>query len=153
MSRFIKASQVIWHCQYHLVWVPKYRFRILKGPVAREVPQCVMLFCQRLDVQVVELNVQQDHVHLLVKIPPKLSVWELVGVLKGRIAIRICNLFAYLKRKPFWGNHFWSKGYCVDTVGLNAEMIKKCVKYQERQEQHQRELELGRASEPSQKGR
>lgn len=153
MSRFIKASHVIWHCQYHLVWVPKYRFRILKGPVAREVHQCVMLFCQRLDVQVVELNVQQDHVHLLVKIPPKVSVSELVGVLKGRIAIRIFNQFAYLKRKPFWGNHFWSKGYCVDTVGLNSEMIQKYVKYQERQEQYQQELGLGRISEPSQKGR
>ena len=152
MSWFEGASHVIWHCQYHIVWVPKYRFRILKGPVAREAHQCVSLFCQRLDCQVVELNVQVDHVHLLVKVPPKVSISELVGVLKGRIAIRIFTAFPYLKRKPYWGNHFWAKGYCVDTVGLNADMIQKYVRYQEKHEQHKQGLEFNRG-EPSQKGR
>ncbi|QGX41115.1 IS200/IS605 family transposase [Permianibacter aggregans] len=153
MSRFIRASHVIWHCQYHIAWTPKYRFRILKGPIAKEIHQCVMLFCLRLGCQVVELNVQVDHVHLLVKIPPKTSVSELMGVLKGRTAIRIFSEFPYLRKKPYWGNHFWAKGYCADTVGLNAEMIQKYVKYQEKQEQHQQQLEFARNSEPSQKGR
>lgn len=76
----------------------------------------------------------KNYRHILVKIPPKVSVSELVGTLKGRSAIRIFNKFRNLKEKPHWGNHFWAKGYCVDTVGLNAEMIQKYVKYQEEKE-------------------
>ncbi len=144
MSRFNKASHVLWHCQYHLVWVPKYRFRILKSQVGREVYRSVMTFCGQLKCEVVELNVQVDHVHLLVKVPPKLSISELMGILKGRTAIRLFNKFPYLRKKPFWGNHFWAKGYCVDTVGLDAEMVQRYVKYQEKQEYNQQQLELNR---------
>ena len=76
MSRFQRASHVIWHCQYHLVWVPKYRFRMLQGPIGREVQRCVMTFCQQLGCAIVEMNVQVDHVHLLVKVPPRMSISE-----------------------------------------------------------------------------
>lgn len=83
MSRFARASHVIfWHCQYHVVWVPKYRYRLLQGPVGNEVYKCVMVFCQQLGCEVVELNIQADHVHLLVKVPPKMSISGLMGVLK-----------------------------------------------------------------------
>lgn len=142
MSRFTRSSHVLWHCQYHLIWTPRYRFRILTGPVGKEVYRCIMVFCHQLNVEVIELNVQPDHVHLLVKIPPKLSVAELMGVLKGRTAIRPFNQFPYLRKRPFWGNHFWAKGYCVDTVGVNAEMVRKYVKYQQKQELHQQQMEL-----------
>lgn len=142
MSRFSRASHVLWHCQYHLVWVPKYRLRILTGVVGREVHRSVMTFCQQLGCEVVELNVQADHVHLLVKVPPKLAISGLMGTLKGRTAIRLLNVFRNLRKRPYWGNHFWGKGYCVDTVGLNAEMIQKYVKYQETQERRQELLQL-----------
>ena len=142
MSRFSRASHVLWHCQYHLVWVPKYRFRILTGVVGREVHRSVMTFCQQLGCEVVELNVQADHVHLLVKVPPKLAISGLMGTLKGRTAIRLFNVFPNLRKRPYWGSHFWGKGYCVDTVGLNAEMIQKYVKYQETQERRQELLQL-----------
>ena len=144
MSRFQRASHVLWHCQYHLVWVPKYRFRVLKGAVGKEVYKCVMVFCKQLGCEVVELNVQVDHVHLLVNVPPKLAISELMGVLKGRTAIRLFNVFPYMRKKPFWGNHFWAKGYCVDTVGLNHEMIRKYVKWQEKEEQKQEEFRFGK---------
>ena len=142
MSRFKRASHVLWHCQYHVVWVPKYRFRMLSGPIGREVHRCLMTFSQQLGCEVVELNVQIDHVHLLVKVPPKLSISELMGVLKGRTAIRLFTVFPQMRKKPYWGNHFWAKGYCVDTVGLDSEMIKKYVKFQEKEEAHQQELQL-----------
>jgi putative transposase len=64
-------------------------------------------------------------------VPPKVSISDLMGILKGRTAIRVFNKFKHLKNKPYWGNHFWSKGYCVDTVGLDAEMVKRYVKFQE----------------------
>ena len=74
MSRFKKLSQTIWHCQYHIVWVPKYRFRVLKGEIAREVETCIRTFSEQKTCEIIELNVQVDHVHPLVFIPPKVSV-------------------------------------------------------------------------------
>ena len=135
MSRFRKLSHAIWHCQYHIVWTPKYRFRILSGPVAEEVARCIRAFSEQLKCEVVELNVQIDHVHLLIMIPPKISVSDYVGTVKGRTAIRVFNRFQHLRRKPYWGNHFWIKGYCADTVGLDAEKIRAYVKYQQKREQ------------------
>ena len=143
MSRFEKLTHVLWHCQYHIVWVPKYRYRVLKGEIAREVHNCITVYSSRLNCQVVELNVQVDHVHLLVKVPPKISISQLVGVVKGKTALRVFTRFTYLRTKLYWSNHFWAKGYCVDTVGLNADMIRKYVKYQEKQEQKQIQMNLG----------
>lgn len=139
MGRFRKLSHTIWYCQYHIVWTPKYRYRVLSGPVAVEAEQCVRAFCQQQNCELVEINVQIDHVHLLAMVPPKISLSDFVGTVKGRTAIRIFNKFKHLKTKPYWGNHFWSRGYCVDTVGLDADKIRKYVKYQEDQERrHER---------------
>ena len=134
MSRFKSLAHSIWHCHYHIVWVPKYRFRILRGEVKREVEKMVRMISKQLSCIVEELNVQDDHVHLLVMIPPKLSISKYVGKVKGRTAIRVFNEFPELKVKPYWGNHFWAKGYCVDTVGLDLEKIRKYVKYQEKRD-------------------
>ncbi len=74
MSRFKMLSHVIWHCQYHIIWTPKYRFRVMDGPVAQEVYSCIRLFAGQLECEVQELNVQKDHVHLLAMVPPKVSI-------------------------------------------------------------------------------
>ena len=134
MSRFRKLSQTIWHCQYHIVWVPKYRFRVLRGPIAEEVTTCIRIFSEQVGCEIIEMNIQVDHVHLLVMVPPKVSISGFVGTIKGRTAIRVLNKFRKLKEKPYWGNHLWARGYCVDTVGLDSEMIRKYVKYQEGKE-------------------
>jgi len=84
-----------------------------------------------------ELNVQVDHVHLIIKIPPKHSVSKILGILKGKSAIRILNKHKSLKVRTYWGNHFWARGYCVDTVGLDEQMIRKYVKYQEDRERRE----------------
>ncbi len=130
MSRFRKLSQTLWYCQYHLVFVPKYRCKILEGEIASLVENCIRAFSEQKEVEVIELSVQIDHVHLLAMIPPKISVSDYVGIVKGRTAIRIFNQFKKLKQKTYWGNHFWTRGYCVDTVGLDEEMICKHIKYQ-----------------------
>ena len=134
MSRFRKLSHTLWHCQYHLVWVPKYRFRVLSDRIKSEVETCVRTFSDQQKVEVVELNVQLDHVHLIAMVPPKVSISNFMGTVKGRTAIRVLNKHRSLKKKPYWGNHFWADGYCVDSVGLNEEMIRKYVKYQEAKE-------------------
>ena len=142
MSRFRRLSHAIWHCQYHLVWVPKYRYRILKGEVKREVSTCIQVFSGQKGCDVVELNVQPDHVHLIVMIPPKVSISDYMGMIKGRTAIRVFKQFPYLRQRPYWGNHFWAPGYCVDTVGLDAEMILKYVQYQERREKREEQTKF-----------
>jgi len=142
MSRFRKLSHTLWHCQYHIVWVPKYRFRILTGKVATEVERCIRAFSEQKKCEVVELNVQVDHIHLLVMVPPKISVSDFVGILKGRTAIRVFNKFMELKNRPYWGNHFWARGYCVDTVGLDEEKIRAYVKYQEKREREAEQKDL-----------
>ena len=142
MSRFRKLSHVIWHCQYHLVWVPKYRYRVLEGDVGHEVHHCMQVFAGHKGCEVIELNVQEDHIHLIIMVPPKVSISELLGTLKGRTAIRVFKKFPHLKNKPYWGNHFWAPGYCVDTIGLDAQMIKKYVKFQEHNERRAEQLKL-----------
>ncbi|MFP4531474.1 MAG: IS200/IS605 family transposase [Desulfobacterales bacterium] len=134
MSRFKKLSHTLWHCKYHIVWVPKYRLRILQGDVAKEVEGCIRAFSEHQKADVLELNVCFDHVHMLVMVPPKVSVSNFVGTIKGRTAIRVFNKFRKLKHKPYWGNHFWARGYCVDTVGLDEDKIRKYIKYQEKKE-------------------
>ncbi len=89
MSRFSKLSHVIWHCQYHIVWVPKYRYRVLKDRVAFELSKSIRVYSERLGCELVELNVQIDHVHLLVKVPPKVSTSTLLGTLKGKTALQL----------------------------------------------------------------
>ena len=97
MSRFKKLTQTIWHCQYHIVWTPKYRFRIISGPIAIEVENCIRAFSEQLNCEIIELSVRMDHAHVLVMIPPKVAVSKYVGVIKGRAAIRVLNRFRRLK--------------------------------------------------------
>ncbi len=126
------------HCVMALstsyLWTPKYRLRILTGQVANEVNRCIRSFSEQKGCEVIELSIQIDHVHLIVMVPPKISISDFVGIVKGRIAIRVLNKFKNLKQKLYWCNHFWSRGYCVDTVGLDAEKILKYVKNQEKKE-------------------
>ena len=124
----------MWHCQYHILWTPKYRLRILSCQVANEVSKCIIVFSDQKGSEVIELSIQIDHVHLKVLVPPKILISDFVGIIKGRTATRVLNKFRHLKQKLYWGNHFWSRGYCVNTVGLDFEKIRKYVKYQEKKE-------------------
>jgi putative transposase len=114
--------------------LPQYRFRVLQGNVAREVENCILSFSEQLSFEVIELNVQIDHVHLVAMVPTKVSISGYVGTVKGRTAIRVFNRFRKLKEKPYWDNHFWARGYCVDTIGMDSEMVIKYVRYQEQKE-------------------
>ena len=102
VSRFRRLSHTIWHCQYHIVWVPKYRFRILAGAVGQSVQAGIQAICGFAGCEVVELNVQQDHVHLLVMVPPKVSISDLMGRVKGQTAMRVFRQFRELRKKPYW---------------------------------------------------
>jgi putative transposase len=100
MSRFRKLSQTIWHCQYHIVWLPKYRFRVLKGSIAEEVVTCIRIFSEQLGCEIIEMNIQVDHVHLLVMVPPKVSVSGLQGQSKGERRSGSLINFASSRKSP-----------------------------------------------------
>jgi putative transposase len=134
---FKKLSHTLYQCKYHIVFCPKYRYRVLTGDVGAYVTQEVYRLCaQKNGVEVLEANVQADHVHLVVSIPPKYSVSQMLGFLKGKLALRVLSHFPPL-RKRYWGNHLWSRGYCVSTVGLDEDKIRKYVQWQEAQERYQ----------------
>ena len=137
MSKYKKLSHVVYKCDYHIVWVPKYRFRILKGGVKGLMEKDIRLLCEWKSCEVEELNVQEDHVHLMVSIAPKVSVSELMGTIKGKLAIKLFKSYPGLKKKPYWGNHFWARGYFVSTIGLNEDVIRRYVKYQEDEERRE----------------
>jgi putative transposase len=116
------------------VFCPKYRYRILKDEVAEDVrQQSYQLVQQQEGVEVLELNIQEDHVHLVLWIPPKYAVSEIMGFLKGKLAIRVFERFPQLGRR-YWGRHLWARGYCVSTVGVDEEMIRQYVRWQEQQD-------------------
>lgn len=103
MSRFRKLTHAIWHCQYHIVWVPKYRYRVLEGDLAEEVSVCLQIFSEQSHCEVVEMNIQKDHVHLIIMVPPKVSISELMGRLKGRTAIRVLSRLKNYERSGIGG--------------------------------------------------
>ncbi len=145
MSNFKKLSHVIYRCTYHIVWTPKYRYRILDGLVKELLLKDIPMLLDWKSCELIEISIQTDHIHLIVSIPPKMSLSQLMGVLKGKTAIKIFKSYPQLKTKPYWGNHFWSRGYSADTIGLDEDKIKKYVKYQEEQErlEEQQRLNFG----------
>ena len=133
MSKYEKLSHAIYKCEYHIVWVPKYRLRILKGLIKELVERDIRSLSEWKVCEAQELNVQEDHIHLLVSVPPKVSISKLMGMLKGKIAIKLYKSYPKLKQKPYWGNHFWASGYFVSIARLDEEMMRKYVKHQEKE--------------------
>ena len=145
MIRFKKLSHVIYRCTYHIVWTPKYRYRVLEGLVKELLSNDIPMLLEWKECELIEMNIQKDHIHLIVSVPPKISISTLMGTLKGKTAINLLKSYPQLKTKPYWGNHFWSKGYCVDTIGLDEDKIRKYEEYQEDQVrlEEQQRLDFG----------
>lgn len=100
------------------------------------------MLCQWKGADVLELSIQPDHVHMVMSVPPRISISELMGTIKGKTAIKIFKSYHALKKKTYWGNHFWSRGYCSSTIGLDEEKIRKYVQYQEREERQEESQQL-----------
>jgi putative transposase len=139
MSKYRKLSHVVYKCDYHIVWVPKYRFRILTGEIKALLEEDIKMLCEWKNCEIQEMSVQVDHIHIVVSIPPKVSVSDLMGILKGKLAIKLFKSYPKMKQKPYWGNHFWARGYFVSTVGIDEDMIRRYVKYQENEEKIEEE--------------
>ncbi|CAM3150258.1 IS200/IS605 family transposase [Lactiplantibacillus plajomi] len=136
-----------WLCKYHIVFTPKYRRKIIYNQYRRDLQDDIRLLCQYKGVKILEGHMMPDHVHLLVSIPPKLSVASFMGYLKGKSALMMFDQHANLKYK-FGNRHFWSVGYYVSTVGLNEATIKKYIRDQEKHDQAQDRLSVREYEDP-----
>ena len=142
MREWQSQSHVKWYCKYHVVFAPKYRKRVIFGELRRSIGGIVRQLCQQEGVELVEGHAMADHVHLCLSIPPKFSVANTIGFLKGKSAIRIHREFLGRERN-YTGFHFWARGYCVSTVGLDEQVIREYIRNQEAEEKRQEQLPLG----------
>lgn len=118
-----------WNCKYHIVFAPKYRRQIIYGRLKNEIGKILRILCERKGVEIIEAQACPDHIHMLVSIPPKYSVSEFMGYLKGKSSLMIFDQFANMKYR--YGNRqFWCRGYYVDTVGRNKKQIQEYIKNQ-----------------------
>ena len=141
MRDWRSQSHVRWYCKYHVVFVPKYRRRAIYGSLRKQVGGILRGLCEQQGVELVEGHAMADHIHLCLSIPPKYSVANTVGFLKGKSAVRIHREFLGRKRN-FTGLHFWARGYCVSTIGLDEQMIRRYIRAQEAEEKRQEQLRL-----------
>ena len=122
-------SHTTWNCKYHIIFAPKYRRQVIYGKIKGDIGQILRKLCEFKGVEIIEANACKDHIHMLVSIPPKISISSFMGYLKGKSSLMIFDKHANLKYK--YGNrHFWCRGYYVDTVGRNKERIAKYIREQ-----------------------
>ena len=126
MKYFKRLAHAV--CKYHIVWCPKFRFKVLKGDVGKSVRDIIKELCEWKKIKILEGNVQKDHIHPVLLFPPKYSISEVVGFLKGRSAIKIFDKYVGMKKR-YRERHFWAKGYCVSTVGLDEEQTRQYMKW------------------------
>jgi len=137
MGKYRKLTHTVYKCEYHIAWTPKYRYRVLEGEISSTLQRDMYGLSSHKDVLIEELNIQKDHVHILCSVPPKVSISNYMGYLKGKTAIKILRSYPKLRKRTYWGNHFWSRGYFVNTVGLDEDLIRRYIKYQEKNERDQ----------------
>ena len=136
-----------WNCKYHIVFAPKYRRKIIYGQIKSDIGQILRKLCEIKKVEIIEAEACPDHIHMLVSIPPSISVGQFMGYLKGKSSLMIFDRHANLKYK--YGNrHFWCRGYYVDTVGKNEKAIAEYVREQLQTDIMQDQLSLKEYYDP-----
>ena len=147
MNNNNSLSHTSWNCKYHIVFAPKFRRKVAYGKLREDIRDILSMLCKRKGVNIIEGEVCPDHIHLLVEIPPKMSVSYFVGNLKGKSTLMIFERHANLKYK--YGNrNFWAKGYFVSTVGLNTETVKEYIKNQEKEDMMEDNLSTKEYKDP-----
>ena len=141
MREWQSQADVKHYCKYHVVFVPKYRKKPIDGTLRKDIGGILQELCHHHGVELIEGYAMKDHIHMLLMIRPKFSVANTIGFLKGKAAIRIFRDYMQMKRH-FTGRHFWARGYCVSTVGLDEKMNPDYIKNQEQEEKRQEQLRL-----------
>ena len=138
MHDFESLAHVRWDCKYHVVFIPKYRRKVMYGKLRAGIGRILRDLCEQKGVELLEGHARPDHVHLCLRIPPKYSVSYTIGFLKGKSAVRVHR--ELLNERRMAGLHFWAAGYWVSTVGLDEEVVRKYIREQEDRDDKQSKL-------------
>jgi putative transposase len=129
MENIQSLRHTVWDCKYHVIWIPKYRRRVLYGQLRKELAPVIKELARQKESEVLEGELVVDHVHMLISIPPKYAVAQVIGFIKGKSAIHVARVFG--RRRNFMGQSFWARGYCASTTGLDEEAIREYIRTQE----------------------
>lgn len=147
MDDDLSLSHTRWNCKYHIVFIPKYRRKEIYGKIRTDIGQIIRQLCAYKDVEIIEAHAMPDHIHMLVRIPPKIAVSNFMGYLKGKSSLMIFERHANLKYK--YGNrNFWAKGFFVSTVGLDAKKVQEYIRDQEKEDMIQDNLSSKEYKDP-----
>jgi putative transposase len=142
MKEYQSLSHTRWDCKYHVVFIPKCRKKAIYGALRKHLGEIFRELAQQRECDVVEGHLMQDHVHMCLSVPPKYSVSNIVGFIKGKSAISIARQFGGRQRN-FTGEVFWARGYFVSTVGLDEEMVRAYIRHQEKEDDRYDQMKLG----------
>jgi putative transposase len=134
MTEYDSLNHTKWECKYHIVFIPKYRRKVLYGKIRNDLKEVLHDLAQQRECKILKGHLCLDHVHMLIQIPPKYSVSQVVGYLKGKSAIRMARDFMG-RYKSFKGYNFWARGYFVSTIGLDEDAIREYIQHQELNDQ------------------
>ena len=134
-------SHTMWECKYHIVWISKYRKKTIFGDLRKHLGEMFRELARQKESKILEGHLMSDHVHILLSIPPKYSVSQVVGFIKGKSAIQIARNFQG-RKKNFVGQHFWARGYYVSTVGKDEDAVREYIQNQENEDQRLDQLNL-----------
>jgi len=141
MSEYQSLNHSKWECKYHVVFIPKYRRKVIYGQIKQRLGDIFRRLALQKESEIEEGHLMSDHVHMMISIPPKYSVAQVIGFIKGKSAIHIAREFAG-RRKNFVGQSFWARGYFVSTVGRDEEMIREYIRHQEEEDKRSEQLSL-----------
>ena len=142
MREYQSSSHTKWDCKYHVVFIPKRRKKLIFGALRKHLGAIFRELAKQRECQILEGHLMADHVHICISIPPKYSVSNVVGYLKGKSAITIARQFRG-KRRNFAGENFWARGYFVSTIGLDEALVRAYVRNQEKEDERYDQLKLG----------
>ena len=143
MDEFESLSHTKWECKYHVVFIPKCRRRTLYGQLRQHLGEVLRKLATQKESRIEEGHLMPDHVHMMIAIPPKYAVSQVIGFIKGKSAIHLARVYGERKRS-FVGQHFWARGYFVSTVGRDEEVIRAYIKNQEKEDTRLEQLNLWR---------
>ena len=141
MRQVNSLNHTRWECKYHIVFIPKYRRKILFGQIRKDLGEVFHRLARQRESYIEEGHVMSDHVHIMISIPPKYAVSQVVGFIKGKSAIHIARTYAGRKRN-YVGQYFWARGYFVSTVGRDEQVIREYIRHQEKEDHRVDQLRL-----------
>ena len=141
MNAYQSLNHTKWECKYHIVWIPKCRKKKIYGELRKLLGEVIRELASHRELKILEGHLMVDHIHILIEIPPKYSVAQVVGYIKGKSAIHIARTYEG-RQKNFTGQNFWARGYFVSTVGLDETVIREYIRNQEDEDKRQDQLDL-----------